>query len=197
MATVVAALTHLPVVGITPPGIYWSLAKHARLAEDRHRPTIYDPSSGAGPDVASWMHHQSLTLVVENDWVNGIFDDHGGLVQMMTCDRSQESLELACHMLEGTICHIFNRCGDSRNRWESCTHEYVLKDTVTTTATKVLREVLPPDIEDRFAGVWAWAQQFEAIQDPGSRIFGNAIALLVIFFVVLPIVGGIIEKVLF
>merc|ERR1740121_956442 len=89
-------------------------------------------------DIASWMHHESLTLVVENDWVNGIFDDHGGLVQMMTCERSQESLQLACHMLEGTICHLFKRCGDPRRRWDACTHEYVLKDQMQSTTAMVL-----------------------------------------------------------
>jgi len=195
MATVVAALTHLPVVSITPPGIYWSLAKHSRLS-DMAKTDDEQQASGAGADASRWMHHQSLTLVVENDWVNGIFDDHGGMVQMMTCDRSQESLELACHMLEGTICHLYNRCGDPLNRWEACTHEYVLKDTVKTTATKVLREVLPDDFENKLTDVWNQAQQLWAPHDPGSRIFGNTIALLFIFFIVLPILGGAIEELL-
>jgi hypothetical protein len=181
MATVVAALTHLPVVSITPPGIYWSLAKHAWQAADQANA---EPWTGGG-DAARWMHHQSLTLVVEDDWVNGIFDDHGGLVQMMTCDRSQEALELACHMLEGTICHLYDRCGDPLNRWESCTHEYVLKDTVMTTGAKALREMLPSDFESKLAALWEQAQQPFAARDPGSRMFGNTMALLVIFFIVL------------
>merc|ERR1711959_431511 len=105
----------MPVVSITPPGIYWSIAKHHRQNEKAGG--VEQRMSNDAGDTSRWMHHQSLTLVVENDWVNGIFDDHGGLVQMMTCDRSHESLELACHMLEGTICHLFNRCGDPLNRW--------------------------------------------------------------------------------
>ena len=28
----------------------------------------------------NWIHHQSVTIVVDNDWVNAIFDDHGGMV---------------------------------------------------------------------------------------------------------------------
>jgi len=206
MATVVAALIHLPVVSITPPGIYWSIAKHYRShsrlaaaaaaevpAENGHRESE-DPSGFNVNDIASWMHHQSLTLVVENDWVNGIFDDHGGLVQMMTCDRSQESLELACHMLEGTICHLFNRCGDPQRRWDACAHEYVLKDTMMSTATKLMREasqVLPSRAQDTLFATLNWGEQ---PIEPGSRIFGNAVALLVIFFVALPVIGGAIEE---
>lgn len=199
MATVVAALIHLPVVSITPPGIYWSIAKHYRshsrltAAERGHREGE-DPDGFNVHDIASWMHHQSLTLVVENDWVNGIFDDHGGLVQMMTCDRSQESLELACHMLEGTICHIFNRCGDPQRRWDACAHEYVLKDTMMSTATKLMREasqVLPSHLQDMISATLNFGEQ---PIEPGSRIFGNAVALLLIFFVALPIIGGAIEE---
>jgi len=202
MATVVAALTHLPVVGITPPGIYWIIAKHSRLAE---RSRAKDDQQGSGPggdnhDVSRWMHHQSLTLVVENDWVNGIFDDHGGLVQMMTCDRSQEDVLFACHMLEGTICHIFDHCGDPRKRWDACTHEYNLKEFVNTTATKVLREVtqfgrevMPSEVQAKFNGLYSWAEQPWAPKDPGSIFFGNTVALLCVFFIALPILCGIIE----
>lgn len=197
MATVVAALTHLPVVSITPPGIYWSLAKHSRHMDEAPTGVEAGESENHAYDVSKWMHHKSLTLVVENDWVNGIFDDHGGLVQMMTCDRSHESLELACHMLEGTICHLFNRCGDPLNRWNTCLHEYVLKDTVKTTATKVLREVLPPDIEDRVSGLWErLSTRPSSPQEPGSQILGYSVPLLIIFFVVLPILGGVIEELL-
>jgi lipase ATG15 len=197
MATVVAALTHLPVVSITPPGIYWSLAKHSRHMDEAPTGVEAGGSENHAYDVSKWMHHKSLTLVVENDWVNGIFDDHGGLVQMMTCDRSHESLELACHMLEGTICHLFNRCGDPLNRWNTCLHEYVLKDTVKTTATKVLRDVLPPNIEDRVSGLWErLSTRPSSPQEPGSQILGYSVPLLIIFFVVLPILGGVIEELL-
>jgi len=160
MATVVAALTHLPVISITPPGIYWTLAKHHRSSGRNWTLDSSDGPLADSSDISSWMHHESLTLIVENDWVNRIFDDHGGLVQMMTCDRSQESLELACHMLEGTICHIFDRCGDPLQRWDRCTHEYALKDTIKdtmlSTATNVLSEVVPVDLESMWANLWDW-----------------------------------------
>jgi lipase ATG15 len=186
MATVVAALTHLPVVGITPPGVYWSLAKHQQRGSQ-----AYSGGTEFGDDLSNWMHHQSLTLLVENDWVNGIFDDHGGLVQMMTCDRSQESLELACHMLEGTICHIFDRCGDPRRRFDSCAHEYVLKDTLQSKTFEVLREVMPSGIESVFTDVW---EKFNQPSPVGSRMFGNTVALLLTFFVAMPVLGGFLDQ---
>ena len=71
-----------------------------------------------------WMHHESVTLVVEHDWVNNMFDDHGGLVQMIECDRKEQAVMTACHMLEGTICHLLKRCGDHRERWQTCEHGF-------------------------------------------------------------------------
>jgi len=190
MAAIVSVLTHFPVVGITPPGIYWSIAKHNRNSSGGAavaREPLQAAAQSKGGDVSSWMHHQSLTLVVENDWVNGILDDHGGLVQMMTCDRSQESLQLACHMIESTICHIFNRCGDPWRRWDTCHHEYVLTDQMQSATLKVLRGVLPDMLLD-------WIDKPKLPEWVG--LGGNSGWLLLAFFVMLPVVGGAIEELL-
>lgn len=184
MATVVAAITHVPVIAINPPGIYTSIAKHLRTS---------DRSMDPVDDLSSWMHHQSLSLVVENDWVNGIFDDHGGLVQMMTCDRSEESLQLACHMLEGTICHLFNRCGDMRQRWTACAHEYVLKDQMQSTTLHVLRQMLPEAGRQKLGSFLAWLEQ-PMPSDLDAR--SGALWLISAALVVLPLLGGAIEELL-
>jgi len=142
MATVVAALQHRPVITINPPGIYYSIAKHQRQYF-KHK-----FGTAAGREMQpQWMHHESLTMVVENDWVNHIFDEHGGLVQMMECELKQQAIVAACHMLEGTICHLLRRCGDHRHRWDTCEHEFdvhgSISSTVQTVADEVKSRVLP------------------------------------------------------
>ena len=123
MAAVIAALQHRPMVAIGPPGVYLSLAKHQRQLFKMKT------EGGQRVDLNSelshhWMHHESVTLVVEHDWVNNMFDDHGGLVQMIECDRKEQAVMTACHMLEGTICHLLKRCGDHRERWQTCEHGF-------------------------------------------------------------------------
>lgn len=36
------------------------------------------------------------------------------------CDLSNKSHQNACHLLEGTICHILEHCGDHRHRFLGC-----------------------------------------------------------------------------
>eukprot|EP00929_Paragymnodinium_shiwhaense_P091773 TRINITY_DN51676_c0_g1_i1.p1 TRINITY_DN51676_c0_g1~~TRINITY_DN51676_c0_g1_i1.p1 ORF type:complete len:1130 (+),score=227.18 TRINITY_DN51676_c0_g1_i1:70-3459(+) len=148
VATVVSALKRLPVVGITPPGIYYSIAKHNRI-NGQQAAWLEADVPEVITDASSWIHHESLTMIVENDFVNGIFDGHGGLVQTMTCDRSKESVQMACHMLEGTVCHLFNRCGDPWRRWDHCAHEFVLKDEISRTTAKVIMDMLPGVVPEK------------------------------------------------
>jgi len=107
MALVIGAMTDRLSVAINPPGVYHSMAKH--MAQ-------------RGNDVVSSVHAKSLTVVTEGDWVQH-FDKHGGLIQNVVCDRSQ-NVQLGCHMLEGTICHLLQSCGDPDGRFIGCKHEY-------------------------------------------------------------------------
>jgi len=112
MALVVGGLTGRPAVALQPPGVFHSMAKHQ----------THDSASGrAIGDTA--VHQKSVTLKFEGDWVQH-FDEHGGLVQTMSCDRSHQGVQLACHMLEGAVCHLLRHCGDSEQRFASCRHEY-------------------------------------------------------------------------
>lgn len=105
MALVVGALTDRLCVAIHPPGVYHSLAKHVR-----------------GDTSESRVHRNSVSIITEGDWIQH-FDSHGGLVQNIVCDHSQ-NVQLGCHMLEGAICHLLRHCGDPAGRFSSCKHEY-------------------------------------------------------------------------
>jgi hypothetical protein len=65
-----------------------------------------------------FVHHQSVNLVVEDDWVNNIFDDHGGMVQRIYCDLPSKSMYLSCHTMESTLQHLWRSCGDERERFD-------------------------------------------------------------------------------
>jgi len=110
MAAIVGALTQRHVFAVQPPGIYHSIAKFA-----------FDQKKDIP---ASWVHHEQITIVVEGDFINNSFDDHGGMVQTLQCAEPDLSLQMACHMLEGTMCHILRHCGDPRGRWTHCEWEF-------------------------------------------------------------------------
>merc|ERR1711957_78993 len=118
IAAVVSALTGHQAVAISPPGVFRSFPKHAsaHLARKGVR----------GPLPKKDFLHESLVLVNEGDWVANAFDSQAGMVQKVGCDRSLagDRLHLACHMLEGTICHLLHHCGDHRHRWHKCNYTY-------------------------------------------------------------------------
>lgn len=40
------------------------------------------------------------------------------------CDLSNKSHQNACHLLEGTICHLLEHCGDHRHRFLGCQYSF-------------------------------------------------------------------------
>eukprot|EP00397_Hematodinium_sp_SG-2012_P002639 GEMP01002647.1.p1 GENE.GEMP01002647.1~~GEMP01002647.1.p1 ORF type:complete len:1022 (+),score=168.47 GEMP01002647.1:228-3293(+) len=105
-ASIIGTLARRRVFAVQPPGIYHSIAKHQKMYErDAHY---------------RWLHHEQTTVVVEGDWINNAFDEHGGMVQKIGCEHPEMALMGGCHMLEGTICHFLKHCGDPRHRWSSC-----------------------------------------------------------------------------
>jgi len=49
-----------------------------------------------------------------------------GLVQKIICDKEEKAHQNACHLLEGTICHILQHCGDVHERFTDCNFTYDL-----------------------------------------------------------------------
>jgi len=114
IALVIGALSGQTAVAIQPPGVYHSLAKHQAVQKGEHE-----------AEGGSALHKRSLSLIFEGDWIQH-FDDHGGLVQTMSCDQKGKSLAAGCHLLEGAIYHLIRHCGDSANRFGAVSHEYDL-----------------------------------------------------------------------
>ena len=129
LARIVGALTSIPSVTFSPPGLELSHRKYAVLNKDGtlHR---LDNANGA-------LHHQSVAVVTEYDVITQV-DTQVGLVQRIQCDKKSQAHQNACHLLEGTICHLLEHCGDPRGRFQSCEYAYDIGS------------VLPPLL--RFAG---------------------------------------------
>ena len=68
------------------------------------------------------MHHQSLAVVTEFDWITQI-DQQVGLVQKLMCDQDEKAHQNSCHLLEGTICHLLQHCGDHKQRFDTCHYD--------------------------------------------------------------------------
>ncbi|CAD7974972.1 unnamed protein product [Amoebophrya sp. A25] len=127
IASILGFLNRSPVVAFQPPGIYHSIAKFQHIKGDAK---AYD-----------FVHHDVLNVVVESDWINRIFDEHGGLLQQIGCDYPQRNMYLSCHVLEGVFNHLFKSCGDERGRFEYSEWKYeLIKQSLWDGAKKSLAD---------------------------------------------------------
>lgn len=79
------------------------------------------------------IHGRSLSVVTDHDFLAQV-DHQVGLVQRITCDMDDKALQNSCHLLEGTICHILEHCGDRKRRFDSCTYTYDIAAALPSTA---------------------------------------------------------------
>lgn len=151
MARIVGTMTKVPSVSISPPGLAMSFKKYNFLGEELSLFHKKDPTGGTESIFESDLHHESFAVVTEYDWYvplhrlhvlwefvaltyhayHFVFripqvDGQVGMVQKIQCDKPEASHKNACHMLEGTICHLLNHCGDARQRFRSCQFDYDL-----------------------------------------------------------------------
>ncbi|KAG7401138.1 hypothetical protein PHYBOEH_002696 [Phytophthora boehmeriae] len=65
------------------------------------------------------LHHRNFAVVPEYDPITMI-DAQAGMTQKISCDTPHLSMQLSCHMLEGTLCNLVEHCGSARKRISSC-----------------------------------------------------------------------------
>ena len=52
-------------------------------------------------------------------------DHQVGLVQRILCDKVDSAHLNACHLLEGTVCHLLQHCGDdSKRNLVACDYQF-------------------------------------------------------------------------
>jgi hypothetical protein len=115
LARIVGALTHEPSVSFSPPGLAMSHRKYSVKHSDGSITRIQNKG----------LHGRSIAVVTDYDFLAQI-DHQVGLVQRILCDKDDKAHQNSCHLLEGTICHILEHCGDRRHRFASCEHTYDL-----------------------------------------------------------------------
>ena len=89
-----------------------------------------------------------LTVVVfvwfvEYDPVTMI-DAQAGMIQRISCNTPHLSMQLSCHMLEGTLCNLLEHCGDDdRKRIASCAFEHKISSVTDALLGQVASAVSP------------------------------------------------------
>ncbi|EQC33355.1 hypothetical protein SDRG_09331 [Saprolegnia diclina VS20] len=112
IARVVGSILGKPSVSFSPPG---SVQTYSKLVHDiAGENSIVDRRR---------LHHLSTCVIPEYDPITMI-DTQSGLIQRITCDSSHLSMQLSCHMNEGTLCNLMSHCGDHRARFAACTFEH-------------------------------------------------------------------------
>ncbi|KAF0696287.1 Aste57867_12985 [Aphanomyces stellatus] len=129
IARVVGSLLGKPSVSFSPPG---SVQTYSKLVHDI-----------TGQDVVvdrSQLHHESTCVLPEYDPITMV-DSQSGLIQRITCDTPHLSMQLSCHMIQGTLCNLLDHCGDDRGRFAACEFEHRI-----TSLTEDLFEVVFVDL---------------------------------------------------
>ncbi len=128
LARIVAAVSHVPNIAFSPPGVAQSFYKF-----------VYNEmeSSSDLSNAAKLLHHESVAVLPENDPVPTV-DTQVGLIQRISCDVSAQALQNACHMLEGTIVNLLRSCGDDRGRFKAGDFRFTVADILKQTYAKSL-----------------------------------------------------------
>ncbi|RLO11960.1 hypothetical protein DYB28_011286, partial [Aphanomyces astaci] len=66
------------------------------------------------------------------------------VVSSITCDTPHLSMQLSCHMIQGTLCNLLQHCGDDRGRFSSCQFEHRITSLSQDVFEAVFVDVLSP-----------------------------------------------------
>ncbi|RHY33641.1 hypothetical protein DYB32_001473 [Aphanomyces invadans] len=109
-----------------------------------------------------WYYHELLQYVKSIHDRNVILTGHslGGAIarcvprssrfhrddapRPITCDTPHLSMQLSCHMIQGTLCNLLDHCGDHRRRFASCQFEHRITSLSEDLFEVVFVDVLSP-----------------------------------------------------
>jgi len=118
LARIVGTLTKQKSITFSPPGLGLSYRKYSAQRPDGRVIRASNNLVNKGT-----MHHHSVAVVTEFDMITQV-DRQVGLVQNILCDHEGKAHQNACHMLEGTICHLLEHCGDDKGRFAGCEYDF-------------------------------------------------------------------------
>lgn len=133
IARLVGSILGQPSITFSPPGFVQSYSK-----------LVHDIGGKSIKVNRASIHHLSVSVIPEYDPVTMI-DVQAGMVQKISCDTPNLSMQLSCHMLEGTICNLLENCGDPRGRISACRFEHKITSVTDDVVPKLLA-VLSPEV---------------------------------------------------
>ncbi|KAI9905524.1 hypothetical protein PsorP6_014024 [Peronosclerospora sorghi] len=89
------------------------------------------------------LHHRNVAVVPEYDPITMI-DAQAGMIQKISCDTPHLSMQLSCHMLEGTLCNLVEHCGAPRGRVASCRFEHNIAGATEDLLPRVVATISNP-----------------------------------------------------
>ncbi|KAL4141300.1 hypothetical protein PRNP1_014421 [Phytophthora ramorum] len=139
IARLVGSIVGTTSVTFSPPGIVQSYSKLVHHIGGMS--TKVDRTS---------LHHRNFAVVPEYDPITMI-DAQAGMTQKISCDTPHLSMQLSCHMLEGTLCNLVEHCGSARHRISSCLFEHNIAGATEDVLLRVLATISKPEIYVSFA----------------------------------------------
>ncbi|KAG2817707.1 hypothetical protein PC118_g13588 [Phytophthora cactorum] len=134
IARLVGSIVGTPSVTFSPPGFVQSYSK------------LIHHIGGMSMKVdRTSLHHRNFAVVPEYDPITMI-DAQAGMTQKISCDTPHLSMQLSCHMLEGTICNLVEHCGSPRRRISSCLFEHNIAGATEDMLPRVLATISKPEI---------------------------------------------------
>ncbi|RLN48113.1 hypothetical protein BBJ28_00023790 [Nothophytophthora sp. Chile5] len=134
IARLVGSIVGTPSVTFSPPGFVQSYSK------------LIHHIGGTSMKVdRATLHHHSFAVIPEYDPITMI-DAQAGMTQKISCDTPHLSMQLSCHMLEGTLCNLVEHCGSPRRRISSCRFEHNIASVTEDFLPKLLAAVCKPEI---------------------------------------------------
>ncbi|GLD96496.1 hypothetical protein PINS_up005179 [Pythium insidiosum] len=133
IAKLVGSILGKTSITFSPPGFVQSYSK-----------LVHDIGGKSMKVDRSNLHHRSVAVVPEYDPVT-LVDAQAGMIQKISCDTPHLSMQLSCHMLEGTLCNLLEHCGDPRQRIASCQFHHQIT-SITDDIVPKLRSMLLPEM---------------------------------------------------
>ncbi|TMW57046.1 hypothetical protein Poli38472_002971 [Pythium oligandrum] len=138
IARLVGSIVGKTSVTFSPPGFVQSYSK-----------LVHDIGGKATKVDRANLHHRSVTVVPEYDPIT-LIDAQAGMIQKISCNTPHLSMQLSCHMLEGTLCNLLEHCGDARNRIASCKFEHKITSLTEDILPKLTAVMRPEAIVTAF-----------------------------------------------
>lgn len=134
IARIVASILGKQSITFSPPGFVQSYSKLVHTFGGREYKVE-----------RSTLHQFNIAVIPEYDPIT-LIDVQVGLIQKISCATPHLSMQLSCHMLEGTLCNLLEHCGDRKKRIAGCVFTHTITSATMNFFSKFKGHVSPNSI---------------------------------------------------